>query len=48
VSREARQTPRRSALAGQLDLRKDQQVKRIEALLTDLAKSEINPDALAA
>jgi ferritin-like metal-binding protein YciE len=45
-----------AALAGQLDLRDDQrslhdsleEEKQFDALLTELAKSEVNPDALAA
>jgi ferritin-like metal-binding protein YciE len=45
-----------AALAGQLDLREDQQIlhksleeeKQTDILLTKLAKSEINPDAVAA
>jgi ferritin-like metal-binding protein YciE len=45
-----------AALAGQLDLRDEQKMlhlsleeeKRVDALLTKLAKSEVNPDALAA
>lgn len=45
-----------AALAGQLDMRDDQQLlhtsleeeRRADALLTQLAKSEVNPDALAA
>ncbi len=49
-------TALRAALAGQLDLRDDQKVlhqsleeeKQADALLTHLAKGEVNPDALAA
>ena len=45
-----------AALAGQLDLRDDQvmlhtslmEEKEVDALLTDIAKGEVNPDALAA
>jgi len=45
-----------AALAGQLDLRDDQMMlhtslmeeKEVDALLTDIAKGEVNPDALAA
>jgi ferritin-like metal-binding protein YciE len=45
-----------AALAGQLDLRDDQMLlhdslleeKEADALLTDIAKGEVNPDALAA
>jgi ferritin-like metal-binding protein YciE len=45
-----------AALAGQLDLRDDQMLlhdslleeKEIDAILTDIAKGEVNPDALAA
>jgi ferritin-like metal-binding protein YciE len=45
-----------AALAGQLDLRDEQMLlhdslleeKEIDALLTDIAKGEVNPDALAA
>jgi ferritin-like metal-binding protein YciE len=45
-----------AALAGQLDLRNDQAIlhasleeeKAADALLTDIAKGEVNPDALAA
>ncbi len=45
-----------AALAGQLDLRDEQKMlhrtldeeKQIDALLTELAKREVNPDALAA
>lgn len=45
-----------AALAGQLDLREDQRIlfecleeeKEADALLTDIAKGEVNPDALAA
>ncbi len=45
-----------AALAGQLDLRDDQKTlhmsleeeKHVDALLTDIAKGEVNPDALAA
>ncbi|MCK1637872.1 DUF892 family protein [Bradyrhizobium sp. 157] len=45
-----------AALAGQLELRNDQatlhsslmEEKEIDALLTDIAKGEVNPDALAA
>ncbi|WP_235983533.1 YciE/YciF ferroxidase family protein [Bradyrhizobium australiense] len=45
-----------AALAGQLELRNDQatlhsslmEEKAIDALLTDIAKGEVNPDALAA
>ena len=45
-----------AALAGQLDLREDQRMlhgsleeeKQMDVLLTELAKGEVNPDALAA
>ena len=45
-----------AALAGQLELRDDQMMlhtslmeeKEVDALLTDIAKGEVNPDALAA
>ena len=45
-----------AALAGQLDLRDDQMLlhdslleeKEADAILTDIAKGEVNPDALAA
>jgi ferritin-like metal-binding protein YciE len=45
-----------AALAGQLDLRDDQvllhdsllEEKEADAILTDIAKGEVNPDALAA
>jgi ferritin-like metal-binding protein YciE len=45
-----------AALAGQLELRDDQMLlhdslleeKEADALLTDIAKGEVNPDALAA
>jgi ferritin-like metal-binding protein YciE len=45
-----------AALAGQLDLRDDQMIlhdslleeKEADAILTDIAKGEVNPDALAA